>query len=108
MAKVERGVVKPPNQEIQGLAATRSHTPRAGAPATPGSNAVLQGGSADLTRQQSPVASTSHCFNVDNARMPQPPSAIEPGNGVVPISPFAASSARVVQAIPIIDSAKQH
>ncbi len=28
MAKVERGVVKPPNQELQGLAATRSATPR--------------------------------------------------------------------------------
>jgi hypothetical protein len=108
MAKVERGVVKPPNQELQGLAATRSHAPRAGTPATPGPNAVLPGGSADLTRQQSPVASTSQRFNVDNAQMPQPPSAIEPGNGAVPVSPFVASSAAVVQVLPIIASAKQH
>ena len=92
MAKVERGVVKPPNQELQGLAATRSHAPRAGAPATRGPNhAPLQGGSADLTRQPSPVAPASCRFNVDDARMPQPPSAIEPGKGDVPVNPFLVS-----------------
>ena len=62
MAKVERGVVKPPNQELQGLAATRSHAPRAGMPATRGPNSTAcgdPGGSADLTRQPSPVAPVS-------------------------------------------------
>ena len=108
MANVERGVVKPPNQELQGLAAIRSHAPRAGMAATPEHKTVLQGGSADLTRQPSPVAPPSTFFNVDNARMAQPPSAIDPGKGEVPINPFLASGPGIVRALPIIDYAKPH
>ncbi len=107
MAKVERGVVKPPNQELQGLAATRSHAPRAGMPATPEPTPALQGGSADLTRQPSPVAPARYHFNVDNARMPQPPSASEPGKGEVPVNPFLASGTGIARVLPIFDAAKQ-
>ena len=57
MAKVERSVVKPPNQELQGLAATRSTAPRAACRRRAGPNAppdpAIPGGSADLTRQPS-------------------------------------------------------
>jgi hypothetical protein len=110
MAKVERGVVKPPNQELQGLTATRSRTPRAGVPVTRGSNSQLHagdpGGSADLTRQQSPVVQPSHRFNVDDARMPQPPAAIEPGKGAVPVNPIAGSSSRIDPIFTITDLVK--
>jgi hypothetical protein len=108
MAKVERGVVKPPNQALQGLAATRSHSPRAGLPAIPDTKSALQGGSTDLTRQPSPVAPVSCRFNVDNARMPQPPSAIKPGKGDVPVNPFLAANSGIIRTLPIIDDAKQH
>jgi hypothetical protein len=111
MAKAERGVVKPPNQELQGLAATRSAVPRAGAPRACGSNATVHagdpGGSADLTRQPSPVAPIDQRFNVDNARMPQPPAAVEPGKGAVPVNPFRATEPNVVKAIATYDDAKQ-
>jgi hypothetical protein len=107
MAKVDRGIVKPPNQELQGLAATRSHAPRGGTPAIPRPKPALQGGSADLTRQPSPVAPASCHFNVDSACMAQPPSAIEPGKGDVPVNPFLASGSAITRALPIIDDAKQ-
>jgi hypothetical protein len=107
MAKVDRGIVKPPNQELQGLAATRSHAPRAEMPVMPCPKPAPQGGSADLTRQSSPVAAASCRFNVDNACMPQPPSAIEPGKGDVPVNPFLASGAAVIRVLPIVDGAKQ-
>jgi hypothetical protein len=107
MAKVERGIVKPPNQELQGLGATRSHAPRAEVPAMPPLKPALHGGSADLTRQPSPVAPASCRFNVDNACMSQPPSAIEPGKGDVPVNPFLASGNAIIRTLPIIDDAKQ-
>ena len=59
MAKVERGVVKPPNQELQGLAATRSahaasRCRRGERVEFPRSATGNPGGSADLTRQAQP------------------------------------------------------
>ena len=111
MANVERGVVKPPNLELQGLAATRSAVPRAEAARACASNSAVHagdpGGSADLTRQPSPVAPINQRFNVDNARMPQPPAAVEPGKGAVPVNPFGATEPQVVRAIAIADDAKQ-
>ena len=111
MANVERGVVKPPNQELQGLAATRSHTPRAGTPASRGPTSTLPsggpGGSADLTRQPSAVKPVSVRFNVDDAAMPQPRAAIEPGRGAVPVNPFLPSGPVIARARPIADDAKQ-
>lgn len=29
-----------------------------------------------------------HRFNVDTARMPQPPAAVEPGTGMIPVGPW--------------------
>jgi hypothetical protein len=53
---VAHGAVQPPNQ-------THDH---------------FCGGSADLTRTASPVNLPSHRFDVDQAKMPQPQSAIAP------------------------------
>jgi hypothetical protein len=110
MANVERGVVKPPNQQLQGLAATRSAVPPAAVPRLRGPNSALHagdpGGSANLTRQVSAVAPINQRFNVDDARMPQPQSAIEPGRGDVPINPFLASGPGIARAKSIPDDAK--
>ena len=111
MRKVERNVVKPPNQELQGLAATRSATPRAGAPEARGPNSALKagdpGGSADLTRRPSPVAPLNQRFHVDESKMPQPPAAIEPGKGAIPVNPFLAGGPGLARAIPTDDDAEQ-
>jgi hypothetical protein len=48
------------------------------------------GGSGALPRLASPVRLPDHRFNVENAQMPQPQSAIEPGRGDVPIYPVNA------------------
>jgi hypothetical protein len=110
MPKVEKGVVKPPNEMLQGLGQTRSMTPGAGAPATHEPNLSLRsgatGGSGPLTRFASPVSTPDNRFNVDHAKMPQPPSAIEPGTGAVPIYPFN-SMGLPNRALPESDSAKK-
>jgi hypothetical protein len=111
MRKVERNIVKPPNQELQGLSATRSAAPRAGVPESRGSNSSLfagdPGGTADLTRRPSPVAPLSQRFNVDLAQMPQPPAACEPGKGAVPVNPFLAAGPGLARAVPTDDDAGQ-
>jgi hypothetical protein len=112
MANVERGVVKPPNQQLQGLAATRSAVPRAGEAHARGSNAAVRsgdpGGSADLTRQLSPVSPIDQRFNVDGARMPQPASKVDPGKGAVPVNPYRAPEPNIVKASATADDARQH
>jgi hypothetical protein len=111
MANVERGVIKPPNLQLQGLAATRSAVPRAGEAQARGSNAAVRsgdpGGSADLTRQLSPVPPINQRFNVDDARMAQPAAKVDPGKGAVPVNPFRAAEPDVVRAIATRDDAKQ-
>jgi hypothetical protein len=111
MFKVERGVIKPPNLDLQGLAATRSQAPAPGRPTAHPANSRLTagdpGGSANLTKAVSPIAPASHRFDVDRAFKPQPPAAVAPGKGAVPINPFLASTAGVARAVPIDDDAKQ-
>jgi len=92
MPNVERSPITPPNEMLQGLAKTRSATPAASGSMVHGPHAGLRdgdpGGSGPLTRSASPVRAPDHRFNVENAKMPQPPSATEPGTGAVPIYPF--------------------
>jgi hypothetical protein len=93
MPGVERSPIQPPNDLIQGLAKVRSLGPgwekvEAG-PQVHDPNATISrgdpGGSADLTRQPSTVRTPDHRFNVENAKMPQPPAATMPGRGDVPV-----------------------
>ncbi len=92
MPKVERHVVKAPNEKLQGLMHTRSAAPGASGPYTRDPNQSLgsgaPGGSGALARSPSPVSVPDHRFKIEDAQMPQPPSAIEPGTGAVPIYPF--------------------
>ncbi len=90
---VERGVVRPPNQPgAAGNGANNSYLPldrKAGGVTPfhcePGGD--RRGGSADLAGQASPITPPNHRFDVGMAKMPQPPSAIEPGKGAVPVTP---------------------
>ncbi len=108
MSKVERGVIKAPNTSLNGLAQTRSTTPDAGRPTAPQPNVLPRGvpvgGSGPLTRSASPVSRPDHRFNVENAKMPQPPSAVEPGTGAVPIYGFSPMGVPN-RALPETDSA---
>jgi hypothetical protein len=92
--EAERGVVRPPNQPgAVGNGANNSYLPldrKAGGanPSRYGPGADRRGGSADLSGQASPVTPPDHRFDVNMAKMPQPPSAIEPGKGAVPVTPW--------------------
>ena len=85
----------PPTRSFRAWPRPGRPTPQAAAAAR-GPNSTLHagdpGGSADLTRQPSPVAPVNHRFNVDDARMPQPPAAVDPGKGAIPVNPFLASA----------------
>jgi hypothetical protein len=89
---VERNIVTPPNQNLMSLSQKRSAAPAAGPPDTNDPNNSLKNGdpgsSASLARSVSPVDPPNHRFNVENARMAQPPSATAPGSGAVPVAPF--------------------
>lgn len=113
MPNVERDVVKPANKPGRaGARANNSFLPLAGDPpdAHPsnetGARGDRRGGSADLTPLASPVRTPDHRFNVENAKMPQPPSAFEPGKGAVPVNPFVPGGPGINRAYPEADMAK--
>jgi hypothetical protein len=110
MRNVQQGVVKAPNLQLQDLAAARSSAPAAEAAVARASNSALfagdPGGSANLERRPSPVVLPSHRFNVADARMPQPPSAIEPGKGAIPVNPFLPTEPGIARARPVFGETK--
>jgi hypothetical protein len=66
------------------------------------------GGSANLARMASPIASTpnrSDFVGGDPGYTPRPGSAVEPGNGSVPVNPFTPGSNGIVPSSRIPDSA---
>jgi hypothetical protein len=58
-----------------------------------------------LAGQASPVKTPDHRFNVENAKMPQPPAAFEPGKGAVPVNPLVPGGPGINRAFPVADSA---
>jgi hypothetical protein len=110
MARVERGVINPPNQGLQGLDANRSHhrspdeaPPR---PSSATANGNAPGGSADLSKVVSQVVLPSHRFSVDTVFAPPAPAAVEPGKGAVPVNPFLASGPGIARAATLADDAQ--
>jgi hypothetical protein len=113
MPNVERHVVKPANETGRaGARAKNGFLPLSGEPPAthpsnePGARGDRRGGSADLTPLASPVRVPDHRFNVENAKMPQPSSAIEPGKGAVPVNPPVASTGRASRINSVADMAK--
>ena len=111
MAKSSHGVIKAPNQALQGLAATRSQIDPASKPKPPCADVSAikhaAGGSANLTPLPSPVKPTDHHFDVKAAAMPQPAAAVAPGTGAVPINPFLAAGPGLARARTLSDDAKR-
>ena len=90
MANVERtpftGI---PNDRLKTLAEKRSMSPAAGASTVHPANERIShgdpGSSSGMGRQASPVHPPDMKFNVQNAKMPQPPAATKPGQGGIPV-----------------------
>jgi len=113
MPNVERDVVKPANEPGRaGARANNSFLPLTGSPpvAQPsnesGARGDRRGGSFNLAEVASPVKTPDHRFHVEHAKMPQPPAAIEPGRGTVPVIPFVPGGQGINRAYPVADSAK--
>lgn len=93
----ERGQVIPPNQPgATGNGATNSYLPLSREiggliPSNFGAGGDRRSGSVSLDGMPSPVHPPDHRFDVGMAKMPQPPSAVEPGKGAIPVSPWDAS-----------------
>lgn len=90
------GVVKPSNEAGPGgNRANNGYLPLGGS-AGPLAPAGLVGGdrrngSYAVGEVASPVHLPAQRFDVESAKMPQPPSAIEPGRGAIPVNPWDAS-----------------
>ncbi len=113
MANVERDVIKPPNQQgPAGSRAANGYMPLSRDPSPthpsnePGAAGDRRGGSANLMGPPSPVKTPDHRFNVEDAKMPQPPAAVEPGKGAVPVIPGVPGGQGVNAVYPAADMAK--
>ena len=114
MGQVERsGVIPPiPNQGFSnGSPGSCGPTGRSASPVNP-PNAKIHNGDAKnsfspLGKQASPVEGSNEKlkFNVANAQMPQVPSAMQPGQGAVPVNPFMSGNGVTGPALKIPDSA---
>jgi hypothetical protein len=98
------GVVKPSNEAgAGGNRANNSYLPLGGSagplpPSGPGAG-DRRNGCVPLGGIASPVHLPVDRFDVETAKMPQPPSAIEPGKGAIPVNPWNAAG-RPNQAVP--------
>ena len=111
MANVERDVIKPPNEQLRGQGGDR----RANGFASLAGHASQvkppneriggddRGGSFPTGKQKGDVRTPEHRFDVQDAKMPQPPSVLQPGTGAVPISPFMKGNST---SVPLRESAK--
>ena len=93
---VRRAVVTPPNQAGPGgNRATNGYLPLGGSagPLPPGGpgGGDRRNGCVPLGGIASPVHLPVDRFDVETAKMPQPPSAIEPGKGAIPVNPWNAA-----------------
>lgn len=93
MPNVEASPITAPNEMLQSLASKRSMTPgSSGSPVNDPNSSISRGdpgSSGPRTRSGSPVTVPDHRFHVADAKMPQPPSAIEMGKGMIPVDPRA-------------------
>jgi len=115
MPNAERDVVKAPNEEMRGDRRANGFMPltESASPVRPpneevggtGAHRDRRGGSADLAGGASPITLPDHKFKLEDAKMPQPPSAFEPGKAAVPVQPFVPGGQGVNTVYPQADSA---
>jgi hypothetical protein len=69
-------------------------------------NGAANNGFIPLTKSASPVHGSNEQFkfNVSNAQMPQPPSALQPGQGAVPVRPFSSGNGVTGPVIGVVDT----
>jgi hypothetical protein len=105
---------QPPNQT--GPAGTRvnngflplAHEASSVNPPNHGPGGDHKGGSYPLGGMASPVQPPNHKFAVGSSKMPQPPSAVEPGRGAIPVEPFGQSGQpRLAMSVPDMRSARR-
>lgn len=105
MASVEHNVFPPlPNEMLRngdpgsssplGKTAGNVHPPNAMIHA-----GIPNNGFMPMTKQASQVKGSNEDlkFNVANAKMPQPPSVVDPGKGAIPVNPFQSSGGKASQ-----------
>ncbi len=102
-----RGVIKPPNEAGPGgNRASNGYLPLGGTPGPvlrPRHGGDGRKGCVPLDGTASPVRVPGRRFDVDKAKMPQPPSAIAPGKGAIPVIPWDASG-RPIRAVGELDA----
>jgi hypothetical protein len=100
------GAVAPPNRpDAAGNRAQNGYLPLVGTrgPVVPHApDGHRPEGSTPRMKMPSPVHPPDHRFDVGKAKMPQPPSAIEPGKGAIPVTPWD-SDGQPNQAGPVQD-----
>jgi hypothetical protein len=108
------GVVQPSNVAgLGGSRATNGYLPLVGSasPLPPGGLGCgdRRNGSFPIGRIASPVHPPESRFDVETAKMPQPPSAIEPGKGAIPVNPWdgAGRPIRVTSNSEILDEPRR-
>jgi hypothetical protein len=110
MPNVGRRVVKAPNEEHRGDRRANGFLPLAGSgPAVSPPNNMhgdRRGGSASLAELTSPVSTPDHRFMIEDAEMPQPPSAFQPGKGAIPVNPSVPGGQGVNKVYPVADMAR--
>jgi hypothetical protein len=109
---VARGVCQPPNETHKGDRRANGYLPLAGgAPTVHDPNAHLHNGdrgmSAPMTTEHGVVQRPDHTFNVNQVKMPQPASAVQPGHGAIPVNPFQVPGGPMGNAAVLRDSAKK-
>lgn len=118
MSKVQRGVVKPPNNENRGPKGNRinSSGPMGHeAPAAKPPNATIHNGDTNnsfmpLAKRPGTVQGSNpgNKFNVDNARDGyDDPPVMAPGTGAVPVNPFNEAGNPNKIGVPLRDTAKR-
>ena len=97
MGNVQRGVVKGSNKEgPAGNGKTNGFLPLSGgaSPVNPpnmGPGGDHRSGSFPLSGGAPMAKPPDHRFNVSQAKMPQPPSAVDACKGMIPVNPFLPS-----------------
>ena len=112
MGQVERGVVRGSNKEGPGGdGRNNGFMPLTGGASTvhpwnAGPGGDRRSGSFPLGGGAPAIQRNMERFNVDQVKMPQPDSAIEPGLGTVPVNPFLPGGAAARVAGQVADEAK--